>query len=195
MRLKMRAIRVISTKSRSGGQLEIKEAYTKLATTVGQITDIEGETDMDVMDLIDKVDDWEKKTEFKELKEDVRKNLIGVITEGINLDKDVQSEFIEFTLNDEKAKILKKVSPNPFVSDTTPKTPQIIIPEVTKKWAKKPGNNFKEKSQLKKPCNYVQFLKWIEQQKSFGLMNSTGMFLRLQLPDGTTATTSWTAVG
>ena len=42
MRQKMRTIRTISTKSRSDSQLDIDDAYKKLSTAIGQITDIEG---------------------------------------------------------------------------------------------------------------------------------------------------------
>ena len=183
IRERMRAIRVIFTKSRTG-LLEIKEAYTKLATNTGQITDLEGETDTDVIKLIDKVDDWELNADFKTLEDSVREKLIIGITETISLDKEVQSEFVDFTIDDEKSKILKKIGASPFDADTVPIVPKIVVPEVTKKWAKKPGNNFKEKSMLKKPCNHMQFLKWKTAQHSFWTDEFDG-----EIPD--TAAARW----
>ena len=136
MRKIMRTIRTISTKSRSDSQLDIDDAYKKLSTAIGQITDIEGETDEDIMNLIDKVDDWDENEEFKKLDVEQRKDLIACVTEGLNMDKDVQHSFISHTLYKEKATLLKKYGPNPFVSDAIPKPTQVFVPEVTKKWAK-----------------------------------------------------------
>ena len=53
------------------------------------------------------------------------------------------------------------------MSDATPKLTQIFVPEISTNWAKNPGNNFKETSQLKKTCNHVHFLKWKEHQRAF----------------------------
>ena len=125
-------------------KLDIDETYRKLAGYISQISDIETESGDEYVSLIYKVDEWEEDEEIKQLDADAKTTLIGCVNDGIEMDKDVQHSFISHTLDEEKATLLKKCGPNPFVSDAIPKPTQVFVPEVTKKWAKKPGNNFKE---------------------------------------------------